>query len=159
MNIKIQKLNHTDTRKFMQLIRVFEDVFEMKNFKMPGEFYLRELLQKSDFFVFVALLGQKVVGGLTSYIMQQYYSESPLVYIFDLAVETALQQKGIGKLLIEGNNSYCREIGVEAVMVQADEADDHAIKFYHSTGAKAEKVIHFEYLINNKQPGGKSTAT
>ncbi len=115
---------------------------------MPGEIYLQQLLQKDDFFVFVALLNNKVVGGLTSYIMQQYYSTSPLVYIFDLAVKREYQFKGIGKKLIAGNNTYCKEIGAEAVMVQADEADDYAIKFYHSTGATAEKVIHFDYPLN-----------
>jgi len=82
--------------------------------------------------------------------MQQYYSKSPLVYIFDLAVKTEFQRQGIGKMLITGNNSYCKDIGAEAVMVQADEVDDYAIKFYHSTGAKAEKIIHFEYLLNGK---------
>ncbi len=84
MDIKIEKLNHNDINKFTELIRVFEDVFEMKNFKMPDEIYLQQLLQKNGFFVFVALLHNKVVGGLTSYTMQQYYSKSPLVYILIL---------------------------------------------------------------------------
>src|SRR6185295_15137544 len=106
MDIKVEKLNHSDIHKFTELIRVFEDVFEMKNFKMPGEIYLQRLLEREDFFVFVALVKDKVVGGLTSYIMQQYYSKSPLVYIFDLAVKTELQRQGIGKMLIAGNNSY-----------------------------------------------------
>ncbi len=150
MDITIEKLNPNDINKFTELIRVFEEVFEMKDFKMPDETYLQQLLKKEDFFVFVALLNNKVVGGLTSYIMQQYYSTSPLVYIFDLAVKREYQFKGIGKKLIAGNNTYCKEIGAEAVMVQADEADDYAIKFYNSTGAKAEKVIHFDYLLNNK---------
>lgn len=145
--MSIEKLNHNDIGKFTALIRLFEDVFEMKNFIMPDEAYLQELLKKDDFFVFVAVLDNKVVGGLTSYIMHQYYSKSPLVYIFDLAVEKEFQRKGIGRKLIAANNDYCREIGVEAVMVQADEADDYAIDFYHSTGATAEKVVHFDYLL------------
>ncbi len=150
MDITIEKLNPSDINKFTDLIRVFEDVFEMKNFKMPGEIYLQQLLQKEDFFVFVALLNNKVVGGLTSYIMHQYYSASPWVYIFDLAVKRELQYHGIGKMLIAGNNRYSKSIGAEEVMVQAEEADDHAIKFYHSTGATSEKVIHFEYQLNDK---------
>ncbi len=150
MDITIEKLNPGDINKFTELIRLFEDVFEMKNFKMPGEIHLQQLLQKDDFFVFVALWDNNVVGGLTSYIMQQYYSKSPLVYIFDLAVKTEFQRQGIGKMLIESNNRYCKVISVESVMVQAHEVDDHAVKFYHSTGATAEKVIHFDYSLNNK---------
>ncbi len=119
---------------------------------MPGQIHLQQLLARDDFFVFAALVDNKVIGGLTAYLLQQYYSASPLVYIYDLAVMKEYQRKGIGKMLIDGNNNYCRDIGVEAVMVQADVADDHAIKFYHSTGATGEKVIHFDYKLNIHQP-------
>jgi len=149
MDLTIEKFNHTDIDKFTDLILVFEDVFEMEDFKIPSAIYLKQLLSKNDFFVFVALQNNKVVGGLTSYIMHQYYAPSPLVYIFDLAVKRELQYQGIGKMLVAANNNYSKAIGAEAVMVQADEPDDYAIKFYHSTGATAQKVIHFEYLISD----------
>ncbi len=149
MEIKVEKLNSNDINKFIELINVFEDVFEMKDFQMPNKIYLQQLLKRDDFFAFVALLNNKVVGGLTSYIIQQYYSKSPLVYIFDLAVNTELQRQGIGKKLIERNNNYSKEIGAETVMVQADAIDDHAIKFYQNTGGKAEEVFHFDYQIKN----------
>lgn len=147
LKIEIVKLNHDDINRFTELIRVFEDVFEMENFSMPAKSYLQELLKRDDFFSFIALADSRIVGGLTSYILHQYYSQWPLVYIFDLAVKAGFQRKGIGRMLIEGNNDFCRSIGAEAVMVQADEADDHAVDFYRSTGAKGEKVVHFDYWI------------
>jgi len=150
MDIKIEKLNPTDLDKFIALIRVFEDVFEMENFILPSEEYLQTLLQKTDFLVFVALAESKVVGGLTSYTLQQYYSRLPLVYIYDLAVETKLQRRGIGKMLVSGITAYCKGIGVEEVFVQADLEDDYAIDFYRSTGATAEQVVHFYYSLNEK---------
>ena len=148
MSIEIKKLGNHEIDKFKELIRLFEDVFEMKNFKMPDENYLQKLLEEDSFFVFVAMIQDQVVGGLTSYTLQQYYSKSPLVYIYDLAVKTEFQRQGIGKMLISGLTNYCREIGIEEVFVQADEVDDFAIKFYHSTGATAEKVVHFYYSLN-----------
>jgi ribosomal protein S18 acetylase RimI-like enzyme len=154
MSLEIKKLDKQDIAKFLKLIRVFEDVFEMKNFKMPDKNYLQLLLEKEGFFVFVALLDDKVVGGLTSYTLEQYYSEKPLVYIFDLAVMTEFQRQGIGKMLISGITDYCRKIGAEEVFVQADQKDIHAVKFYHTTGATAEKVIHFYYPLNTI-PGNK----
>lgn len=36
---------------------------------------------------------------------------------------------------------------MEEVFVQADEADDYALDFYHSTGAAEEKVVHFYYPL------------
>ncbi|MDF2437595.1 MAG: GCN5-related N-acetyltransferase [Bacteroidota bacterium] len=150
MSIIIKQLSSEDIDEFVQLICVFEDVFAMKDFKMPDVAYLQQLLKKEDFFVFVAVSGEEVVGGLTSYVMHQYYSASPLVYIFDLAVEVDFQRKGIGKLLIEANNNYSKSINADAVMVQADIADEHAIEFYRSTGATGQKVIHFDYIFANK---------
>lgn len=147
MNVQIKKLGTQDLPAFTALIRVFEDVFEMGNFQMPDEHYLQQLLEKDSFFVFVALSEDKVVGGLTAYILPQYYSKSPLVYIYDLAVRTEFQRQGVGKQLMSGINNYCKEIGIEEVFVQAEEEDVHAVEFYHSTGARAEKVVHFYYPL------------
>jgi len=153
MNIEIKKLSHHDIDKFVELIRLFEDVFEMKNFEMPDEIYLQKLLEEHSFFVFVAMIQGQVVGGLTAYTLRQYYSKSPLVYIYDLAVKTEFQRQGIGKMLISGIKNYCKGIGIEEVFVQADEVDDFALKFYHSTGATAEKVVQFNYPLTLNNPG------
>jgi aminoglycoside 3-N-acetyltransferase I len=150
MHIEIKKLSQPDLDKFKELIKVFEVVFEMKNFQMPEENHLQQLLEKDGFFVFVAFSERKVIGGLTSYTLEQYYSKSPLVYIYDLAVKTEFQRQGIGKRLMSALTDYCREIGIEEVFVQADEEDVHAIEFYHSTGGIAEKVVHFNYPLNVK---------
>ena len=77
MNIQIEKLKGNDINTFTQLIRLFEEVFEMKNFTVPNQKYLQQLLVKDDFLVFVAVAGNNVVGGLTAYILQQYYAVSP----------------------------------------------------------------------------------
>ncbi|MDB5119852.1 MAG: acetyltransferase, family [Sphingobacteriales bacterium] len=148
MNIEIKKLGSQSVDEFKELIRVFENVFEMESLQMPDEAYLRQLLKKQDFFVFAAFSDDMVVGGLTSYTLHQYYSKLPLVYIYDLAVKTKFQRQGIGKMLILGITNYCKNMDVEEVFVQADEEDGHAIEFYHSTGATAEKVIHFSYPLN-----------
>lgn len=150
MTTEIKKLNANDTGMFMQLIQLFAYVFEMQNFTMPEETYLMRLLQDDGFFVFVAVHEGRVTGGLTAYLMHQYYSTAPLVYIYDLAVATAWQRRGVGRTLIEAINSHCRELGVEAVMVEADETDGHAIDFYRSTGAVGLKTVHFDYLLKEK---------
>src|SRR5688500_9028868 len=140
VDISIHKLGEQDISIFEELIKLFGNVFEMKGFTIPRREHLAKLLSKDTFFVFVEILEGNVVGGLTSYTLQQYYSEKPLVYIYDLAVKTDLQRKGIGKALISAIVKYCREKNMEEVFVQADEADDYAHDFYRSTGAVEEKV-------------------
>jgi aminoglycoside 3-N-acetyltransferase I len=148
MDPEIIKLGSGHRDLFLDLIRLFEKVFEMQHFKMPAPNYLQQLLEKDGFLVFVALVQGEVVGGLTAYTLQQYYSEKPLVYIFDLAVATEHQRKGIGRLLMAGINAYCKETGAEEVFVQADEEDGHALAFYQATGGRPEKVVHFTYPLN-----------
>lgn len=148
INAEIKKLTSANLAEFNEVIRLFEDVFEMKDFKIPEQNHLQALLEKDDFYVFAAFFGNRIVGALTAYTLIQYYSVRPLVYIYDLAVKTEFQRQGIGKNLIAAITNYCRETGIEEVFVQADRIDDHAVKFYHSTGATAEDVIHFYYPLN-----------
>ncbi|TDH24275.1 GNAT family N-acetyltransferase [Segetibacter sp. 3557_3] len=119
----------------------------MKDFRMPPQAYLQQLLSREDFLVFVAMDHGEVIGGLTAYTLNQYYSTAPLVYIFDLAVSTQFQRRGIGHALIKFINDYCTSIGAEEVFVQADQADDYALDFYRATGGTPEQVVHFTYTL------------
>jgi aminoglycoside 3-N-acetyltransferase I len=147
MDIQIKKLSREDIHQFTELIHVFEEVFEMKDFKIPHEQHLMHLLSKDNFIVFVAESDNKVVGGLTAYTLQQYYSVSPLVFIYDVAVKKEAQKQGVGKLLISNLASYCKHNGYEEMFVLADEVDDHAVEFYRSTGATDTRVVNFNYTL------------
>ena len=149
-SITVQKLSSEDLKLFKELIDLFEDTFEMKDFVKPGDDYLLKVLNTPGFFVFVARAREKVVGGLTAYTLNQYYSTRPLVYIYDLAVETQSQRLGIGSMLISAITSYCRTLGIEEVFVQADEGDQHALEFYRHTGGNAESVVHFTYPLQDR---------
>jgi aminoglycoside 3-N-acetyltransferase I len=146
MIVEIQVLKPSDLKEFQALIKVFEDVFEMEDFKIPNDAHLQKLLEKEGFFAVAAKHENKVIGGLTVYTIDQYYSLRPLAYIYDLAVMVAYQRKGIGKKLIEFTNEYCRQKGYEEVFVQVDKVDDYALDFYRSTVPSAEEhVVHFYY--------------
>jgi aminoglycoside 3-N-acetyltransferase I len=150
VEVEIRKLNRQDLNAFKSLIRVFENVFEMKSMIMPGDEHLSNLLKKQDFFVFAASFDSQVVGGLTAYALHQYHSVNPLAYIYDLAVATKYQRQGIGRKLINAVTKYCTSNGFEEVFVQADKDDDHAIEFYRSTPiTNEEQVVHFYYTLNS----------
>lgn len=149
--MEILKLDERDVNKFTELIALFEDVFEMEPFRKPSVRYLKDLLNKKDFFVFVAVKDKQIVGGLTAYSLDQYYSERPIAYIYDLAVSRAFQRQGIGKSLIKKIEDYCYKNGFEEVFVQADKVDAYALDFYRSTNVTAEEqVVHFYYTLNKQ---------
>lgn len=147
----IQVLKSSDINKFHELISVFEVVFEMRNLNRPDSVHLQKLLEKENFFAITALNNNKVIAGLTVYILEQYYSEKPLAYLYDLAVLTEFQRKGIGRQLIRFTNEYCRQRGFEEIFVEADKTDSYAIDFYRLTNPTAEEqVIHFSYLLTDE---------
>ncbi len=145
MKIEIQKLSPYQLDDFIKLLDIFKDVFQMKNFERPSAAHLTELLEKEDFFVFVAMSEGIVVGGFTAYSLTQYYSQSSLLYIYELAVKKQYQRKGVGKKLILGIKDYCSEMDFEEIFAQAADSDEPAIEFYKSTGAQSSKVTHFFY--------------
>lgn len=148
MQIEIQILKPNDTDKLNELISVFEVTFEMKRFGRPGAFHLSKLLHKESFFAVIAIADGKIIAGLTVYVLDQYYSEKPLAYIYDLAVMPEYQRVGVGKNLVAFTNKYCREKGFEEVFVQADKADINALDFYRSTKPTNElEVVHFNYRL------------
>ncbi len=148
ISISVRKLKNEELSDFIDLIRLFEDVFEMKDFKIPDSAHLQRLLKLNNFHVFVATSKGSIVGGLTTYVLEQCYSEKTIAYILDLAVDTKLQRRGIGRKLIAATNSYFENKGFEEVFVQADRIDDYAIDFYQKTNpSKEEDVIHFSYQL------------
>ncbi|QEL04311.1 GNAT family N-acetyltransferase [Olivibacter sp. LS-1] len=148
-DLHIKKLSVNDLSCFENLIIMFEEVFEMKKFSMPTSEYLGELLGKENFHVFVALKEDSVIGGLTAYTLNQYYSQKPLAYIFDLAVASLWQRQGIGNALIMHTRSYFQQNGYSEVFVQADKIDDYAVDFYRKTKpTEEEDVLHFYYTLD-----------
>jgi ribosomal protein S18 acetylase RimI-like enzyme len=144
-NITFRKLSREDLPALTALISVYEEVFEMKNFRIPSARYLQSLLEKEYIIFSVALSGSEVVGGLTAHILPSVYFESGEVYVYDLAVRTEYQRTGIGRTLISELKMYCRNLGSKEIFVQADLEDQHAIDFYRATGGCSEDVIHFSY--------------
>lgn len=148
MNLELQILQSDNIKEFKDLIVIFENVFEMKNFNLPSELHLQKLLNQETFYVVTARANNKVIGGLTVYVLDQYYSDKPLAYIYDLAVLTNYQRKGVGRKLIAFTNQYFKEKGFEEVFVQADEVDNYALDFYRLTNpTEEEKVRHFYYKL------------
>ena len=117
--------------------------------KMPANEYLLELLEDHSIIFYVAIADNLIVGGLTAHLLPSTYFRSAEVYIYDLAVKTLYQRKGIGSRLIASLQEYCKNLGMKEIFVQADVADQYAIDFYAKTGGIPERVIHFSYDLNN----------
>lgn len=120
----------------------------MKELKLPSQEHLQYLLNKSDFLVIVAKSDNKIIGGLTVYILEQYYSAKALAYIYDLGILKPYQRKGIGKKLIECLRNYCQENDFNEIYVQAETEDSQAVNFYRATNFSSElAATHFSHSL------------
>lgn len=150
MEVKISKLSQNNNLKLAQLLHVFEAVFEMKPFATPDAVYLNSLLQDPDIIFMVVEVDGKIIGGLSAYVLSQYYSKEKHAYIHDVAISTAYRRKGIGKKLIAAFNDYCQKMNYAEVFVAAEKEDVHAVEFYRATGADELESVHFFYKLKSK---------
>lgn len=151
MDIQISKLSSVHFKEFGELIKIFEVVFDMDDYKMPEQEHLQWLLDKPDFFSLVAKDNNRVVGGLTVYILHRYYSTKQSAYIYDIGVLPEYQRKGIGRKLIAHLVRYCKENDFEEVYVEAESGDTQAVNFYRQLNFSSElQATHFTHSFSLK---------
>lgn len=143
--MEIQKLSPNDVNYFKSLIEIFKRVFENDEAIANAE-QLNKLLSTPDFLVFVVTLNNKVIGGLTIYVLHRYYHSKPVAYIYDVGIEPNFQGKGFGKALITEVCNFCKQNGFEDAYVEAESEDIDAVQFYRKTKFTTEmNAIHFTY--------------
>jgi aminoglycoside 3-N-acetyltransferase I len=143
--MEIRKLNHNEVSDFRNLVEIFKEVFENEEPISDNE-HLGKLLSNPDFKVFVLRKNDKVIGGLTIYILHRYYGNKPVAYIYDVGVTPEFQGQGLGKALIVEVCKYCKNNGFEDAYVEAESEDIDAVSFYRKTRFSSElKAIHFTY--------------
>jgi aminoglycoside 3-N-acetyltransferase I len=150
--MEIIKLNSGQVKEFTALLQIFKEVFESEEI-LSDKDYLAGLLNKPDFLVFVAMENEKVIGGLTVYVLHSYQVARPMAYIYDVGVATAFQRQGIGKSLLAYVCNYCKDHAYEDVFVQAEAEDAQAVNFYRQTDFTDEMPsIQFVYRTNEIFP-------
>ena len=147
--MEIKRLSPGETDDFKNLIDIFKTVFEVDT-EIPNNQHLSTLLANPYFLVFVVKIDNKVVGGLTIYILHRYYSIKPIAYIYDVGIVPDHQGKGLGKALIAEVCNFCKANGFDEAYVEAEDDDIDAVHFYRKTKFSDEIVArHFTYSFTD----------
>ncbi len=93
--VRIKRLGKKDVLLFENLNKLFYEVFEMGNYTPVKKAYLEKLLNNTHFIVFVAICNGEVIGGFTAFELPMYYAEYSEVLIYDMAVHSKFQRKGV----------------------------------------------------------------
>lgn len=143
--ITYQRLNVNNLEDFVKLIELYEKVFEMEPFQYPSRGYMEKILKKENIIFLVGKYDDNVVAGLTAHELPSTYFEANEVYVYDLAVHSDFQRKGVGTRLLENLKEISCPKGDKEVFLQADIEDGYAIEFYKKIGGVPEDVIHFSF--------------
>ena len=67
------------------------------------------------------------------------------IFIYDIAVRSDQQRKGIGRLLVAELRAKAAALGIREVFVAADSDDVHALDFYRALGGAPSPVTIFTF--------------
>ena len=93
--------------------------------------------------VLVALIKDRVVGGLVAYELEKFEQPRSEIYIYDLAVDERWRRQGVATALIYELRRIARDRGAWVIFVQGDYGDDPALALYDKLGTR-EEVLHFD---------------
>ncbi len=149
--MEIKKLDKNDMADFSNLIEIFKTVFESEE-QIADTAHLGRLLSNPDFMVFVVKLNEKVVGGLTIYVLHRYFSVKPIAYIYDVGITPSYQGQGLGKALMAEVCRFLKQNDFEDAYVEAESDDIDAVNFYKKTKFSHQmNAIHFTYTFSNEK--------
>ncbi len=146
--MEIFRLKSGDERKVQELSQLFKKVFEMEVAESASLEYCAKILDNENSIFIAAEENGTLIGGLSAYILPSVHGHL-LCYVFDLAVADHLQRKGTGTSLMSHLFEICKKLQIEGVFVNAENEDDHAIKFYKKIGGETnEDVTLFWFPLN-----------
>lgn len=103
-------------------------------------------LKKADEMPLVAILGKRVVGLCAVHRTITVHREAPIGRITILVVAKDAQDQGIGRLLVEGAEKWCRKRGCRLIEVTSNDRLAQAHAFYRHMGFERSSIRFFKTL-------------
>lgn len=143
-NIHALRLTAADINVARRLFLLMARVFEEPSEPLSDE-YLQRLLSRPDYWTIAAFMDDELVGGLTAYALPMTRQEMSELFIYDIAVRSDRQRKGVGRMLISTLRAAAEADGIHEIFVPADNEDKHALSFYRSLGGEPAAVTFFAF--------------
>ena len=144
----VQRLTAAEVSLLRELNALFGEAFSdpaTYGGAPPSDAYLAGLLAKDHVIALVALVAEKVAGGLVAYELDKLERARSELYIYDLAVAERHRRRGIATALIDRLREIAAKCGA-TVYVQADYGDVPAIRLYEKLASRRD-VLHFDFEV------------
>jgi aminoglycoside 3-N-acetyltransferase I len=142
--MRLKRLKAGDRELARALFILMTEVFE-EGSGVLSDGYIDRLLGREDFWAIAAFVDDAIVGGLTAHTLPMTRAEYSEIFIYDIAVRSEHQRKGIGRRLMEELRAQAAGMGIRDLFVPADNEDVHALDFYRALGGEAAPVTIFTF--------------
>ena len=142
--MRSMRLRPGDRELARALFALMAEVFDERCEPLSDR-YLDILLAREDFWALAAFDGDQIIGGVTAHSLPMTNTEAVEVFIYDLAVRSDHQRRGVGRHLVTELRNSAAASGIANVFVAADNDDVHALDFYRALGGAASPVTLFAF--------------
>jgi GNAT superfamily N-acetyltransferase len=138
---KVREAKPADAARIAELIALLEHPIDEKTVrKNLGK------LKKAGELPLVATLDKQVVGVCGVHAMVTVHRPAPVGRIAVLVVDQKAQRHGIGRMLVEGAEQWCREQGCQIIEVTSNDRRAAAHAFYRHMGYERTSIRFFKKL-------------
>ncbi len=141
---RMRRLSPADRELARALFLLMAEVFEEPGEPL-GDAYLDRILSGPGFWAIAALDGEALVGGITAHTLPMTRTESSEIFIYDIAVRSDYQRRGVGRQLMTALRTAAAAAGIRDIFVPADNDDIHALDFYRALGGEPSPVTFFTF--------------
>jgi aminoglycoside 3-N-acetyltransferase I len=142
--MRLKRLTAGDREPAKVLFTLMTKVFDEGSEEL-SDGYVDRLLGREDFWAIAAFVDNDIVGGITAHTLPMTRAQYSEIFIYDIAVRSEHQRKGIGRRLVEELRAQAAVRGITDLFVPADNEDAHALDFYRALGGEAAPVTIFTF--------------
>ncbi|MEW6186176.1 MAG: GNAT family N-acetyltransferase [Thermodesulfobacteriota bacterium] len=130
----------------------YPEVFKNPTDPQEVTTFFREKVQEKDNFVFVAYVGDQLIGYVWFAVEQRrenpFKFKREMVYIHQIAVSFNHRHKGIGRALMDKVEVFAREQGIRNIALDSWSFNHGAHRFFEKVGIgpyniKMEKILEY----------------
>lgn len=96
--------------------------------------------------IFLAKVDNRAVGFTQLYSSFCSVDASPIIILYDLFVDSASRQSGVGKALMDRAKDYAKQIGASRLDLETENTNVNAQRLYESLGYE-KKLIFISTLL------------
>ena len=144
MEITTKRLGPGDGNEARKLFALMASVFQEPAETLTDQ-HLDRILAEKGFWAVAAWVDGELAGGLTAHTLPMTRSETPEVFVYDLAVRDEMRRKGVGRSLVTALREEAGALGIPVVFVLAENDDIGAVRFYGAVGGRGTAVTCFTF--------------